>query len=166
MANKNLMKAAVIAFGVAIVGWAILTYVNGSSSYFPETMANKSDLPPLAGGPAAADAVHANPKSLGGNAVPVGSAGGVAPNELLPSKGMGSDWAAANPSGLGQLSGQNFLSAGPHMGTNMISSINKNVSRDLRQEPPNPKFSVSPWLNSSIEPDTLRRGLGDIGTSA
>lgn len=161
MANKNLIKAAVIAFGVAILGWALLTYVNGSSSYFPEGMANKSDLPPLAGGPAAADAVHANPKSLGGNAVPVGSAGGVAPNELLPSKGMGSDWSAANPSGLGQLSGQNFLSAGVHMGVNSISGSKKNASHDLRQSIPNPKIAVSPWLNSSIEPE-MRRGLGDI----
>lgn len=166
MANKNLMKAAVIAFGVAILGWALLTYVNGSSSYFPETMANKSDLPPLAGGPAAADAVHANPKSLGGNAVPVGSAGGVAPTELLPSKGMGSDWSAANPSGLGQLSGQNFLSAGVHMGVNTIGSTKKNATHDIRAEPINPKVNVSPWLNSSFEPDTMRRGLGDVGGMA
>jgi len=29
----------------------------------------------------------------------------------------------------------------------------KNASWDLRAAPPNPKFNVGPWLQSTIEPD-------------
>jgi hypothetical protein len=29
----------------------------------------------------------------------------------------------------------------------------KNASHDLRACPPNPKFNIGPWMNSTIEPD-------------
>lgn len=39
------------------------------------------------------------------------------------------------------------------VGVNTIQSSLKNPSHDLRGTIPNPKFVVSPWQNSSIEPD-------------
>jgi len=39
-------------------------------------------------------------------------------------------------------------------GVNTIQTTLKNPSLDLRGSPPNPKFPVSPWQNSSYEPDT------------
>lgn len=157
--NKNLIKAAVIAFGVAILGWALVTYVNGASSYMPEGMASKQDLPPLAGGPSAADAVHANPKSLGGNlSVPAG-ADGAKPSELLPAKGLGSEWSSSNPVGLGSLQGQNFLSTGHNMGVQTVTGHKKFMSHDLRATIPNPKLAVTVFNNSSIEADPHPIGL-------
>lgn len=39
------------------------------------------------------------------------------------------------------------------IGINTIGSSLKNASYDLRGSVPNPHFAVSPWLNSTIEPD-------------
>ena len=44
-------------------------------------------------------------------------------------------------------------------GVDSIGSHNKNSSYDLRRAPINPKFETGPWLNSSIEPDLLRKEL-------
>ena len=35
----------------------------------------------------------------------------------------------------------------------------RNANVGLRSEPPNPQVKVSPWLNSTIEPDLQRRPL-------
>lgn len=43
------------------------------------------------------------------------------------------------------------------IGINTISTTLKNASHDIRGTPSNPKFSTSPWLNSSYEPDTNLR---------
>lgn len=40
------------------------------------------------------------------------------------------------------------------VGVNTIQTTLKNPSLDLRGAPPNPKYPVSPWMNSSYEPDT------------
>ena len=40
------------------------------------------------------------------------------------------------------------------VGVNTISTTLKNPSHDIRGTPPNPKQPVSPWSNSSYEPDT------------
>lgn len=40
------------------------------------------------------------------------------------------------------------------IGVDTVGTSHKNSSYDLRQAPPNPKFVVSPWLQSAIEPDT------------
>lgn len=45
------------------------------------------------------------------------------------------------------------------IGINTIGTTNKNPSYDIRGTIPNPKFVVSPFLNSSIEPDINNRGL-------
>jgi hypothetical protein len=85
----------------------------------------------------------------------------LAPSELLPSN-VNSQWSQVNPSGQGKLGDQNFLSAGYHFGTDTVGQSLRNANRQLRSEPPNPQVKVSPWMQSSIEPDINRRPL-EIG---
>ncbi len=82
-------------------------------------------------------------------------------SELLPSD-ANSKWAQVNPSGQGELGDQNFLEAGFHIGTNTIGQTLRNPNLQLRSEPSNPQVKVSPWMQTTIEPDTNRRGL-EIG---
>jgi len=39
------------------------------------------------------------------------------------------------------------------IGIDTVGQSRKNATYDLRAAPPNPKFTVSPWSNSTIEPD-------------
>lgn len=63
--------------------------------------------------------------------------------------------------GEGILKGVNFLDAGFNVGVNTVGQSLKNANRQLRAEPPNPQVNVSPWLNTTIGPDLLRRPLED-----
>jgi hypothetical protein len=80
------------------------------------------------------------------------------PAELLPADDA-SMWAQMNPAGSGDLQGKNFLSAGALIGVNTVGQSMRNSNLQLRAEPPNPQVGVSPWLNSTIEPDLSRRPL-------
>jgi len=82
----------------------------------------------------------------------------LAPQELLPND-PNSKWAQVNPQGAGDIAGKNFLNAGALIGVNTVGQSLRNASWDLRSEPPNPQVNVSPWLNSTIEPDVNRRVL-------
>ena len=77
------------------------------------------------------------------------------PADLLPVDGN-SEWAELNPTTQQNSNNQNMLSSGFHIGT---ISVLRNASRQLRSEPPNPQTAVSPWMNTTIESDTLRRSL-------
>lgn len=46
------------------------------------------------------------------------------------------------------------------VGVNTISTTMKNAGHDIRGTVPNPKYAVSPWSNSSIEPDNNIRSQG------
>ena len=50
-------------------------------------------------------------------------------------------------------SNEYFLKAGYHIGINTIGESLKNASYYIRGTIPNPKFVVSPWGNSTYEPD-------------
>ena len=80
------------------------------------------------------------------------------PDELLPGD-ANSQWAKINPAGQGALGDQNFLNAGFHIGVNTVGQSLRNANLQLRSEPPNPQLKVSPWMQSTIEPDTNRRAL-------
>jgi hypothetical protein len=79
--------------------------------------------------------------------------------DLLPSDAANSRWAQVNPSGQGWLKDANFLQAGYHIGLNTSQGAKRNGNLQFRSEPPNAKAVVSPWLNSDIEPDLLRKPL-------
>tara|TARA_B100001057_G_C22589491_1_gene848390 strand:+ start:171 stop:800 length:630 start_codon:yes stop_codon:yes gene_type:complete len=83
------------------------------------------------------------------------------PSELLPGD-ANSKWSQVNPSGQGDLADQNFLNAGYHLGVNTVGQTLRNANLQLRSEPPNPQVKVSPWLQTTIEPDTNRKPM-EIG---
>ena len=87
------------------------------------------------------------------------------PEDLLPRDAANSKWAQVAPAGQGDVKNQNFLTAGFHIGKDTIGVARKNPNLSIRAEPPCPKNLVSPWMNSSIEPDQYRRGF-EIGSSA
>ena len=119
-------------------------------------------------GPAAAEAMGQNEQYKAIDAV--GNAGQGAlpkdcypkdqltPQELLPAD-ANSTWAQVNPAGQGDLKDQNFLNAGHHIGINTVGQTLRNANWGLRSEPPNPQVKVSPWMQTTIEPDTNRRAM-------
>lgn len=53
-----------------------------------------------------------------------------------------------------------LIDAGRYVGINTVDqSLQKNSILDLRSTIPNPKFSVSPWISSTIEPDLKYKQL-------
>jgi len=72
-------------------------------------------------------------------------------DDLLPKDAANSRWAQMNPAGQGDVSDQNFLTAGYHVGINTTGSSKKNGNLQLRSDPPVPKIAVSPWNISSYE---------------
>jgi hypothetical protein len=83
--------------------------------------------------------------------------------DLLPKDAANSRWAQMNPSGQGDISDQNFLTAGYHVGINTVGSTMKNANLQLRSEPPNPRLAVSPWNVSTIEYSDINRRPLEIG---
>lgn len=79
----------------------------------------------------------------------------VDPSELLPKN---TEWSNLAPQsgGDGNLQNVNLLKAGHHAGINTVGNSLRNANLQLRSEPPNPQSSVSPWLNTTIEPDLMR----------
>lgn len=84
------------------------------------------------------------------------------PEDLIPRDSADSRWARMNPSGQGDIQDQNFLTAGYNMGIDTQASSLRNANQQLRSEPPNSQFKVSPWNMTTIQPDTNRRPL-EIG---
>lgn len=85
-------------------------------------------------------------------------------DDLLP-QDKSSVWASVNPEGQGSLADKNFLQAGYHIGINTVGQTLRNANLQLRSEPPCPQVQVSPWLQSTIEPDVSRRPM-EIGGCA
>ena len=86
------------------------------------------------------------------------------PEELKPQDNS-SLWAQVNPAGEGSLKGRSFLQAGHNIGINTVGQTMRNANLQLRSEPPCPQVSVSPWNQTTIEPDTARKPL-EIGGCA
>jgi hypothetical protein len=84
--------------------------------------------------------------------------------ELLPQDNS-SLWAQVNPSGEGNLKDRNFLQSGYHIGINTVGQTLRNANLQLRSEPPCPQVRVSPWLQSTIDPDMSRKPM-EIGGCA
>ena len=81
------------------------------------------------------------------------------PEDLLPKDAANSEWAQVNPAGQGDVKNQNFLTAGYHVGINSVGSTLRNANMQIRSEMPNPQVKVSPWMQSTIEPDFNRKAL-------
>jgi hypothetical protein len=77
------------------------------------------------------------------------------PADLLP-KDMNNQWAQLNPSGGSDFKNVNLLKAGYHSGIDTVGSSLRNANLQVRSEPPNPTNQVSPWMNTTIQPDLMR----------
>ena len=175
LSQKNLVRLGAVVVGVIVLAAVVNSY-SSLKSVLPEglelgglekqgPLSNDSSL----GG----QSLSGNANSVGGNA---GSSEGqrtpapsqsysqtlLSPEELLPKGSMGASWAATNPVGMGDLKGQNLLQPGYHFGINTVGQTLRNANYDVRSDPPNPRTAVSPFLNSTIEPDLYRRQL-EIG---
>ncbi|AYV78815.1 MAG: hypothetical protein Edafosvirus36_5 [Edafosvirus sp.] len=78
-------------------------------------------------------------------------------DQLLPQE-VNQDWFEVMPEPIA-VKNRHLINIAKPIGINTIGSSLKNPSYDLRGTPPNPKFVVSPWLQSSIEPDLNNRGM-------
>jgi|Laugresu1bdmlbsd_1035121.scaffolds.fasta_scaffold01582_5 hypothetical protein len=85
------------------------------------------------------------------------------PSDLLP-RDSNNQWGSLNPSGSGDLLGQNLLSATFLTGIDTIGNTMKNANLQLRSEPPNPQLNVGPWNQSTFAPDLMRTPL-ELGST-
>ena len=83
------------------------------------------------------------------------------PEDLLPND-QNSEWARLNPRAGGNFGDVSLLKAGFHAGIDTVGGSLRNANLQVRSEPPNPTSVVSPWMNTTIEPDLMRVPL-EIG---
>lgn len=102
------------------------------------------------------------PVSPEASAAPCFPADQLTAEDLLP-KGDDNEWARSNPKGNGSLDKMNFLEAGYHYGINTVGQTLRNANLQIRSEVPNPQVQISPFLQTTIEPDLARRVL-EIGS--
>ncbi|AGC01858.1 hypothetical protein H012_gp605 [Acanthamoeba polyphaga moumouvirus] len=80
-------------------------------------------------------------------------------NKMLPQE-IEDDWFDVEPlQCTKKIKGTHLIHPKVHMGINTVGSSLKNGSHDIRGDIPNPKINVSPFLNSTIEPDTNIKGF-------
>jgi hypothetical protein len=173
MKTSQSTRLALVLGGVVVLAYLISSYssAKGVVGEGLEAPATGSTAPMSDSGPSSVSAY-----SAGGNSQPTESVQGRHPAstgtytestlsaaELLPSGQIGASWAAVNPSGMGDIKGQNFLDAGYHTNTAVagVAQTNRNASWDIRAETPNPQATVGPFLNSTIETNPFKRGLGE-----
>ena len=164
-----------------VLVWAIYNY-SGSKSMFPEYMSNGSGSGSSSnrrnkGNPNGSgqgvpmpvddssvynqlDSVAASASSTTGLPPNCSGQANINPADLLP-KDNNSSWNL-KPMGSGDFLGVNLLNAGQLIGVDTIGSSLRNANLQVRSEPPNPQLQVSPWMNTTIEPDPFRAPL-EIG---
>jgi hypothetical protein len=84
----------------------------------------------------------------------------VKPEELLPQSNA-TIWSESNPAS-GSLKNKNMLQSGNLIGINTVGSTLRNANLQLRSEPPCSQVTVSPWMQTTIQPDLGRQPL-EIG---
>lgn len=77
-------------------------------------------------------------------------------NALLP-KEENKDWFD-DPYETTKVKSSNLINIYRPVGVNTVQTTLKNPSWDIRGTPANPKYPVSPWMNSSYEPDINIKG--------
>jgi len=77
------------------------------------------------------------------------------PSDLIPSRDENCEWNKS----VQNLGDMNFLEASRITGIDTVSSSLRNANMQLRSEPANPQMKVSPWMNTTINPDLERKPL-------
>ena len=159
----------VILIGIVVVGYALMQYsekkdllTQGYTGASPaQVTKSKSATPPMpTGNPVGAMA------STGGEQV-ASVSGMQGPNVVAPPNC--NPRPTLNPTDLlpndsnSELGNMNFLNASAQIKSiDTVGSSLRNANLQVRSEPPNPQKNVSPWLNTTIEPDLMRQPL-EIG---
>jgi len=78
-------------------------------------------------------------------------------DKYLPQE-VNDDWFSVQPEPI-SVKNRHLINITKPIGIDTIGTSLKNASWDLRGAPANPKYVVSPWLQSSIEPDTNLKQL-------
>jgi hypothetical protein len=164
-----------VILGAIVLVYAVYTYSDQKFVVPHEPLqgeANGRPNAPMVGGQQAnpvtasgANGYSAVDAMTGQGGVPVGAANlPVAnPSDLLP-RDTNNQWGSLNPSGSGDLLGQNLLSATFLTGIDTIGNTMKNANLQLRSEPPNPQLNVGPWNQSTFAPDLMRTPL-ELGST-
>ncbi|XWV25243.1 hypothetical protein QJ856_gp0529 [Tupanvirus deep ocean] len=80
-------------------------------------------------------------------------------NKMLPQE-IEEDWFDVEPlQSTKKIKGTHLIHPKVHMGVNTVGSSLRNGTHDIRGDIPNPKINISPFLNSTIEPDTNIKGF-------
>lgn len=79
-------------------------------------------------------------------------------NYLPNEKSVNSDWFDQVPEPI-SVKNRHLINVSKPIGFNTIGSSLRNPSYDIRGSPPNPKFVISPWMQSTIEPDNNFKSL-------
>jgi hypothetical protein len=138
----------IIFIALIILAYALFAY-SDSKSVVRDNLEDGS-----AGSASAGTGAPSTPETIGAP-----SAGGYAlqpvanPADLLP-KDQNSQWSALNPVAMnqGSITTPDLLSAGVHIGLDSISGSLRNANLQIRADPYIEKKSISPFLNSTIEP--------------
>lgn len=77
--------------------------------------------------------------------------------KLLPGE-VNKDWFEIMPDPI-KVKNRHLIGISKPVGLDTVGSSRKNMSRDLRGDVLNPKRVISPWMNSSIDPDLPTVGL-------
>lgn len=77
--------------------------------------------------------------------------------DLLPKDAANSKWAQVSPAGQGDVSNQNFLTAGYLVGINTVGPTLRNANQQIRSDPPIERMNVGPWNQTTIEYDSSRK---------
>jgi len=80
----------------------------------------------------------------------------VTAEDLLPKDAANSKWAQVSPAGQGDVTDQNFLTAGYLVGVNTVGESLRNANYQLRSDPPIERVNVGPWQMSTIEGENRR----------
>jgi hypothetical protein len=160
-----------VILGAIVLVYAVYTYSDQKFvvPYAPlQGEANGRPNAPLVGGKQAAPVADTGANGYSsvdamtgqGGAPPAGATNlPVAnPSDLLP-RDTNNQWGSLNPSGSGDLLGQNLLSATFLTGIDTIGNTMKNANLQLRSEPANPQLNVGPWNQSTFAPDLMRTPL-------
>ena len=135
--------------------------ISGMAGPVSVTESQNSEEPPKASNPLGQneDFAHVAEGDSSQGLPPTGGDGSCNdPADLLPAD-QNNEWAKLNPTGVGDLNNVNLLKAGYHTGIDTVGSSLRNANLQVRSEPPNPTEKVSPWGNTTIEPDTMRPSL-------
>lgn len=149
MDNKQLLKIVLVVLAVFVIYKFFQNMCrsgrgdrgNGISNYVPFDEVAYDTVPPTGATPAPP---LVQPTNVAADLLP------------KPSTPQVMDFGEFAPKAL---QGQNFLEVSKQLGVDTQGSSMRNANYQLRADPPNPRATVGPWMNSTIEADLLRRPL-------